>query len=139
MKCSSGCVSSKSQFLLNVRSIYHSQVWCQHSFTAYSVFCVDLAHEYIKLGRPKRAGSIFNRCATVFKVGTVTDEVRLRHLLGQAEILALGENIPGRCVHERYALTLILNIIKAQACIARHTVWKLMLLSKTRQRLLHNV
>lgn len=37
------------------------------------------------------------------------DEVRLRYLLGQAEILALGENIPGRCVHERHALALILK------------------------------
>ncbi|KAL4079672.1 peptidase family C50-domain-containing protein [Scleroderma citrinum] len=62
---------------------------------AYSTFCVDLAHEYIKLGRPKRAGSIFNRCAAVFKAGTVPDEVRLRYLLGQAEVLALGDNITG--------------------------------------------
>ncbi|KAI5983296.1 peptidase family C50-domain-containing protein [Pisolithus albus] len=61
---------------------------------AYSMFCVDLAHEYIKLGKPKRAGSIFNRCTAVLKTDATPGEVRLRYLLGQAEVLALGDNIP---------------------------------------------
>ncbi|KAI6000295.1 peptidase family C50-domain-containing protein [Pisolithus orientalis] len=61
---------------------------------AYSVFCVDLAHEYVKLGKPKRAGSIFNRCTTLLKTEDTPVEVRLRYLLGQAEVLALGDNMP---------------------------------------------
>lgn len=61
---------------------------------AYSMFCVDLAHEYIKLGKPKRAGSIFNRCTALLKTDATPGEVRLRYLLGQAEVLALGDNIP---------------------------------------------
>jgi separase len=65
---------------------------------AYSVICVDLAHEYIKLGKSKRAGSLFVRCANLVKEGNVPDEVRLRYLLGHAEVLALGDN-----VHARYA------------------------------------
>ncbi|KAI6117301.1 peptidase family C50-domain-containing protein [Pisolithus croceorrhizus] len=60
---------------------------------AYSVFCVDLAHEYIKLGKPKRAGSIFNRCTALLKTDATPGEVRLRYLLGQAEVLALGDNM----------------------------------------------
>ncbi|KAG6332445.1 hypothetical protein ID866_6643, partial [Astraeus odoratus] len=62
---------------------------------AYSTFCIDLAHEYIKLGRPKRAGSIFNRCASLFQGDIHPDEVRLRYLLGKAEVLALGDNTSG--------------------------------------------
>ncbi|KAI6148818.1 peptidase family C50-domain-containing protein [Pisolithus tinctorius] len=61
---------------------------------AYSVFCVDLAHEYVKLGKPKRAGSIFNRCTALLKTEDTPVEVRLRYLLGQAEVLALGDNMP---------------------------------------------
>ena len=87
------------------------QTCSQCFFVAYLVFCVDLAHEYIKLGRSKRAGSIFTHCATIFKTGTVTDEVRLRHLLGQAEVLALGDNIPVGCVLRKlHASILIFKI-----------------------------
>ncbi|KAF9233396.1 peptidase family C50-domain-containing protein [Melanogaster broomeanus] len=69
---------------------------CEHQvptpMEAYSVICVDLAHEYIKLGKSKRAGSLFSKCANLLKAGEVPDEVRLRYLLGQAEVLALGDN-----------------------------------------------
>lgn len=68
------------------------------SLTAYSVICVDLAHEYIKLGKSKRASALFNKCANVLKAGEVPDEVRLQYLLGHAEVLALGDNIPARYV-----------------------------------------
>ncbi|KAI6040844.1 peptidase family C50-domain-containing protein [Pisolithus marmoratus] len=61
---------------------------------AYSMFCVDLAHEYIKLGKPKRASSIFNRCTTLLKADARPAEVRIRYLLNQAEVLALGDNMP---------------------------------------------
>ncbi|KAI5995866.1 hypothetical protein EDD15DRAFT_2365317 [Pisolithus albus] len=66
---------------------------------AYSIFCVDPAHEYIKLGKPKRAGSIFNSCTALLRTDATPGEVRLRYLLGQAEVLALGDNIPARYVN----------------------------------------
>lgn len=68
-------------------------------FTAYSVICVDLAHEYMKLGKSKRASALFNKCANLLKMGDVPDEVRLQYLLGRAEVLALGGNVPARYVH----------------------------------------
>ncbi|KAF8842467.1 hypothetical protein BDN67DRAFT_965802 [Paxillus ammoniavirescens] len=71
---------------------------CEHQSSvpveAYSVICVDLAHEYIKLGKSKRAGSLLAKCANLVQEGNVPDEVRLRYLLGHAEVLALGDNIP---------------------------------------------
>ncbi|KAH0826731.1 cysteine peptidase C50 [Lanmaoa asiatica] len=63
---------------------------CEHQVPvpaeAYSVICIDLAHEYIKLGKSKRASALFNKCANVLKAGEVPDEVRLQYLLGHAEV-----------------------------------------------------
>ncbi|KIK92250.1 hypothetical protein PAXRUDRAFT_830139 [Paxillus rubicundulus Ve08.2h10] len=71
---------------------------CEHQspipVEAYSVICVDLAHEYIKLGKSKRAGLLFVKCANLVKEGNVPNETRLRYLLGHAEVLALGDNVP---------------------------------------------
>ncbi|KAF8446447.1 peptidase family C50-domain-containing protein [Boletus edulis BED1] len=60
---------------------------------AYSVICVDLAREFVKLGKSKRASALFNKCANALKAGEVPDEVRLQYLLGRAEVLALGDNV----------------------------------------------
>lgn len=62
------------------------------------MICVDLAHEYVKLGRPKRAGVLFNKCANMLKARDVPDEVRLMYSLGHAEVFALGENAAARYV-----------------------------------------
>lgn len=62
------------------------------------MICVDLAHEYIKLGKSKRAGALFNMCANVLKAGELPEEVRLLYLLGHAEVLALKGNIAARYV-----------------------------------------
>jgi len=69
-----------------------------YHYVAYSVICVDLAHEYVKLGKSKRASALFSKCANVLKAGEVADEVRLLYLLGHAEVLALGDNVPARYV-----------------------------------------
>ncbi|KAI6116384.1 peptidase family C50-domain-containing protein [Pisolithus sp. B1] len=42
---------------------------------------------------PKRAGSIFNRCTALLKTDATPGEVRLRYLLGQAEVLALARAV----------------------------------------------
>ncbi|KAG2038447.1 peptidase family C50-domain-containing protein [Suillus americanus] len=65
------------------------------SANLYVIICVDLASEYVKLGKPKRANSIFARSSAVLKSSDVSDEVRISYLLRYAEILALGNNILG--------------------------------------------
>ncbi|KAG1788751.1 peptidase family C50-domain-containing protein [Suillus plorans] len=59
----------------------------------YIIICVDLASEYVKLGKTKRANSIFARSSAVLKSNDISDEVRISYLLRYAEILALGNNI----------------------------------------------
>ncbi|KAG1748438.1 peptidase family C50-domain-containing protein [Suillus paluster] len=61
----------------------------------YITICVDLASEYVKLGKTKRANSIFARSSAALKLNDVSDEIRIRYLLRYAEILALGNNVPG--------------------------------------------
>lgn len=78
--------------------LFHTRPTELTTYAAYSVICVDLAHEYVKLGKSKRASALFNKCTNVLKAGEVPDEVRLLYLLGHAEVLALGDNVPARCV-----------------------------------------
>ncbi|KAG1731550.1 peptidase family C50-domain-containing protein [Suillus lakei] len=61
----------------------------------YIMICVDLASEYVKLGKTKRANSIFARSSVTLKSSDVSDEVRISYLLRYAEILALGNNVLG--------------------------------------------
>ncbi|KAF8556865.1 hypothetical protein OG21DRAFT_1495257 [Imleria badia] len=76
------------------------------SAQVYSVICVDLAHEYVKLGKSKRAGALFNMCANVLKAGELPDEVRLLYLLGHAEVLALKGNVAASASSYRDAQSL---------------------------------
>ena len=71
-----------------------------HHYTAYSVICVNLAHEYVKLGKSTHMRALFSKCASVLKTGAnVPDEVQLLYLLGHVEVLALGDNVfPARYV-----------------------------------------
>ena len=56
---------------------------------------MDLAHEYVTLGKTRRAGLIFNRVLHAVKSNKVSDEISLSFFLRFAESLALGED-PGR-------------------------------------------
>lgn len=60
------------------------------------MICIDLASEYVKLGKTKRANSIFARSLAVLKSSDVSDEIHISYLLKYGEILALGNNIPAR-------------------------------------------
>ncbi|KAG0699186.1 peptidase family C50-domain-containing protein [Suillus ampliporus] len=61
----------------------------------YIMICVDLASEYVKLGKTKRADSIFARSSATLKSSNVSDEIYISYLLRYAEILALGNNVLG--------------------------------------------
>lgn len=58
----------------------------------YIVASVDLACEYVKLGKVGRAAVIFNQLLAPVKSGKVSDEACVSFFLRFAESLALGEN-----------------------------------------------
>ncbi|KAG2081359.1 peptidase family C50-domain-containing protein [Suillus cothurnatus] len=88
-----GLVLLKIKLLEALKRICERQLVVSANF--YIIFCVDLASEYIKLGKTKRANSIFARSSAVLKSSDVSDEVRISYLLRYAEILAFGNNILG--------------------------------------------
>lgn len=90
---------------------------------AYSMICVELAQEYVRLGKPKRAGALFNMCANTFKTVEVPDEVRLQYLLGHAEVLALGGNIVARYVpFDDVGRVVLTSLDVARGPIATHRI-----------------
>ncbi|KAI0918289.1 hypothetical protein AcV5_002308 [Taiwanofungus camphoratus] len=59
----------------------------------YIIMSVDLAHEYVKLGRAEKAASIYSQALTAIRnVGTTT-EIRTLFLLRYAESLAASGNV----------------------------------------------
>ncbi|KDR77139.1 hypothetical protein GALMADRAFT_66375 [Galerina marginata CBS 339.88] len=60
----------------------------------YVLASLDLAHEYVTLGKLKRAASIFNPALEVVRSGQASDEVAVRFLLRFAESLAAVEDVP---------------------------------------------
>lgn len=59
---------------------------------------IELAHEYVKLGRRKRAGIIFSQCLEYVKSDRLPDEICALFYLRFAEALALAGDIPRRFV-----------------------------------------
>ncbi|KAG2136721.1 peptidase family C50-domain-containing protein [Suillus clintonianus] len=88
-----GLVLQKIKLLEALKRICERQLGL--SADLYIIICVDLASEYVKLGKTKRANSIFARSSAVMKSSDVSDEVRISYLLRYAEILALGNNVLG--------------------------------------------
>lgn len=66
---------------------------CLKHFQEYIIMSVDLAHEYVKLGRAEKAASIYSQALTAIRnVGTTT-EIRTLFLLRYAESLAASGNV----------------------------------------------
>ena len=59
---------------------------------------IDLAHEYVKLGKLRRASAVFNHALNSVRSGQVSDDVCSLFLLRYAEALAVLEDVPQRCV-----------------------------------------
>jgi separase len=57
---------------------------------------IDLAHEYVLIGKTRRARNIFNRVLNSVEGGRASDEVSVAFFLRYAELLALSEDIPRR-------------------------------------------
>jgi separase len=57
---------------------------------------LELAHEYVTLGKLKRAITIFNQALEIVRGGGVSDDVAVRFLLRFAESLAVLEDVSKR-------------------------------------------
>ncbi|TFK52052.1 hypothetical protein OE88DRAFT_1807932 [Heliocybe sulcata] len=55
--------------------------------------CVDLAHEYVKLGKIRKAGRIYGQALTVVRSQQASEEAAILFLLRYAESLALADNM----------------------------------------------
>ncbi|PFH48873.1 hypothetical protein AMATHDRAFT_148907 [Amanita thiersii Skay4041] len=55
---------------------------------------LDLAHEYVKLGKLRRASTVFNQALNTVRSGQVSDEVCSLFFLRYAEALAVLEDVP---------------------------------------------
>ena len=63
---------------------------------------IDLAHEYVKLGKMKRAAMIFNLALEVVRNRQASPEVSSAFLLRFAESLALIEDVSRRYDHPSF-------------------------------------
>lgn len=54
---------------------------------------IDLAHEYVLLGKTERAANVYNRASNVVKTFKVSDETRVLFYLRYAELLGTTGNI----------------------------------------------
>lgn len=57
---------------------------------------IDLAHEYVKLGKTGKASNLFGQALTAVRNGQVSDEIRTAFLLRYSESLATVCNIHHR-------------------------------------------
>lgn len=57
---------------------------------------IDLAHEYVALGKMRRASSIFNQALEVVRGRHASPEVAVRFLLRYSESLAMVEEVSKR-------------------------------------------
>ncbi|KAF8155999.1 cysteine peptidase C50 [Crassisporium funariophilum] len=60
----------------------------------YVAASIDLAHEYVALGKMKRAATIFNQALEVVRSGQASQEISIMFLLRFAESLALIDDVP---------------------------------------------
>lgn len=64
--------------------------------SGYILALIDLAHEYVKLGKTRRAASIFKQALDVVRSGEASDEVCVHFNLRFAEALATAEEVEQR-------------------------------------------
>ncbi|KAH7913084.1 peptidase family C50-domain-containing protein [Hygrophoropsis aurantiaca] len=99
-----GMVLIKLQILEGLKRLCEQQHLT--SKDAYIMASIDLAHEYLKLGKTKRAGAMFAKSINVFKSQDISDDIRVRYLLKHAEMLALEDNVLGSASSYCEAMTL---------------------------------
>ena len=66
-------------------------------FLGYLVASIELAHEYVKLGKTGKSSTVFGQALIAVRNGQPSDEIRATFLLRYSESLAVVNN-----VHRRY-------------------------------------
>ena len=74
------------------RLVEHWSFMVQHS-PDYILASVDLAHEYVKLGKTGKASTIYGQALTAVRSAEPSDEVRMIFLLRYSESLAIVNNV----------------------------------------------
>ena len=74
----------------------HSRCFDGIVYKGYVATSIDLAHEYVALGKMRRASSIFNQALEVVRDKHASPEVAVRFLLRYSESLAMIEEVPKR-------------------------------------------
>ena len=77
--------------LLDVRSVY--DLFCMSD---YLVASMELAHQFVKLGKVRRAVSIYSQALSKTRNTNVSAELGVHLLLRHAEALAMLDNISKR-------------------------------------------
>jgi len=62
----------------------------------YVLASLDLAHEYVVLGKLKRASSIFYPALDIVRTGQASDDVSVRFLLRFSEAMSIMDDVPKR-------------------------------------------
>jgi separase len=65
-------------------------------YSGYILASIDLAHEYVKLRKTKRAALIFNQALNSVKSGQASDEASALFFLRFAESFAIAEDVARR-------------------------------------------
>lgn len=74
----------------------HFRYYLMEFYSAYVLASIDLAHEYVKLSKMKRATSIFNQTLNSVKTGQVSDEAVALFYLRFAESSTIAEDVARR-------------------------------------------
>lgn len=73
-------------------------------FLDYIKACIDLAHEYVKLGRTEKAGGLYNHAVGLVNQPTAGDQLRILFFLRYTESLALTGNVRQRYFISRFGV-----------------------------------
>lgn len=86
-----GITSDSRMILLAFRKYFDRNV-----FQGYIAASIDLAHEYVALGKMRRASAIFSQALEVVRGRHTLPEVAVRFLLRYSESLAMVEEVSKR-------------------------------------------
>jgi separase len=78
---------------MTVRDLSNCNAIPSKSAVGYIATSVDLAHEYLKLGKIKRANAIYGQVLNAIRGGHLSDEICARFFLRYAEALAAVDNV----------------------------------------------
>lgn len=85
----------------------------------YLAASVDLAHEYVKLGKTGKASIIYGQALIAVRNGEPSDEIRTSFLLRYSESLATVNNVLRRYFTVRCSFELVADYVGQCGCLLR--------------------